>query len=127
MFQACDWLVRKTDEFARSVVALKEVRNLKFAGMVRPGQLLVIGAKTKKLDSQCGTFVAEARVDDAVVASGRIVVERYNLADRYPTRATTDRYLRKNGILSGSSLPSMPARQSIMEIKASVLCRCSQS
>ncbi len=96
MFQACDWLVRKTDGFCRSVVALREVRNLKFSGMVRPGQVLVVGAEVKKLDSESATFVARAKVDDVVVASGRIVLERYDLAERRPTRAATDRYLREN-------------------------------
>ena len=93
MFQACDWLIRKTDEFSRSVVLLKEVRSLKFAGFVRPGQTFTVTAHVRKLDDQIGKFVARVTVDDQVVASSRLVLQRFNLADRYPARAATDRYL----------------------------------
>lgn len=95
MFQACDWLVRKTDGFSRTVVLLKEARNLKFSGLVRPGQTLTVTAHARKLDDRVGRFVARATVDDEVVATGRLVVERFNLADRYPTRAASDEYLRQ--------------------------------
>ena len=93
MFQACDWLVRKTDDFCRSVVLLKEVRSLKFAGFVRPGQTFTVTAQVKKLDDQFGTFLARVTVDDELVASSRLVLERFDLADRYPTRAALDPYL----------------------------------
>jgi 3-hydroxyacyl-[acyl-carrier-protein] dehydratase len=94
MFQACDWLVRKTDEFSRSVVLLKEVRNLRFAGFVRPGQTFRVTAHIRKLDDQVAKFATCLIIDDQVVASSRLVLERLNLADRYPARAPTDRYLR---------------------------------
>ena len=48
MFQACCWLVRKTDAFAHSVVLLKEIRNVKFAGLVRPEQTLTVTVTMKK-------------------------------------------------------------------------------
>ena len=94
MFQACDWLVRKTDQFSRSMLLLKEVRNAKFSGFVRPGQSLAVSAEVKTLDEQLGKLVARVTVEDKVVASARLVVERFNLADRVPARAATDRLLR---------------------------------
>jgi 3-hydroxyacyl-[acyl-carrier-protein] dehydratase len=94
MFQACDWLLRKTDDFSRSVVMLKEVRSLRFSGFVRPGQTFTVSANVRKLDDQVGKFEARVTLDDQVVASARLVLERFNLADRYPARARTDPYLR---------------------------------
>ena len=93
MFQACDWLVRKTDEFCRSVVILKEVRNLKFAGFIRPGQTYRVTANVRKLDDQFATLSARVTVDDQPTASSRLVLERFDLADRYPSRAMMDPYL----------------------------------
>ena len=40
MYQAAHWLVRKTEDFAHSMVVLKEARNVKFSGFVKPGQRL---------------------------------------------------------------------------------------
>ena len=93
MFQACEWLVRKTDDFSRSVVLLKEVRGLKFAGFVQPGNRFTVTAHIRKLDDQLATCSARVTVDDQLVASSRLVLERFDLADRYPSRATLDRYL----------------------------------
>jgi 3-hydroxyacyl-[acyl-carrier-protein] dehydratase len=93
MFQACDWLLRKTDEFSCSVVLLKEIRALKFAGFVRPEQTFTVTANARSLNDQVGGFAARVTVDDQVVASSRLVLERFNLADRYPARAASDAYL----------------------------------
>jgi 3-hydroxyacyl-[acyl-carrier-protein] dehydratase len=95
MSQACNWLVRKTDEFANSVVVLKEALNIKFAGFVRPGQTLTVTAAIKSHAQHLTTLTAKAEVGGSTVAGGRIVLERFNLADRYPLRAACDTYLRK--------------------------------
>lgn len=94
MFQASMWLVRATDDFAHSVVLLKEVRNVKFSGLVRPGQTLTVTASLKKLEPDLASLAAEVAVEGTTVASGRLVLERFNLADRYPVRAPTDESLR---------------------------------
>jgi 3-hydroxyacyl-[acyl-carrier-protein] dehydratase len=93
MFQACEWLVRRTADFSISVVLLKEVRNLKFAGFVRPGQTLTVEANVRKYDDETARFVTRVVVDDQVVASSRLALEWFRLADRYPARAATDSYL----------------------------------
>lgn len=95
MFQASGWLVRATDQFASSVVVLKEARNVKFAGLVRPGQTFTVSAAIKKHAPPLTTLVAEIRVDGAAVAGGRLVLESFSLSERYPTRAATDAYLRR--------------------------------
>src|SRR5262245_6291814 len=42
MTQACAWLIRVTDDFAHSIVTLKEARNVKYGRFVKPGQTLMI-------------------------------------------------------------------------------------
>jgi 3-hydroxyacyl-[acyl-carrier-protein] dehydratase len=96
MSQACDWLLRKSDDFARSVVVLKEARNVKYSGFAQPGQKLTVTAELKKLDDRFGKFAARVTVDDRVTANARLVLERFDLAQRYPARATTDPILRKD-------------------------------
>ncbi len=95
MFQACNWLVRATDEFANAVVVLKEARNVRFTGLVRPGQTLTVSAAIQKHTPHVTTLSASGNVAGATVASGRLVLERFNLADRYPSRAPVDGSLRK--------------------------------
>ena len=95
MFQAGSWLVRKTDEFASSMVLLKEALNVKCAGFVRPGQTLTVTAAIKRHADHLTTLSAEADAGGRTVACGRLVLERFNLAERFPLRAASDALLKK--------------------------------
>jgi len=95
MFQASMWLVRKSEDFAHSIVLLKEARNLKFADFVEPGEMLTVHAEIIRPDDQTTLLKAHATVEDSVAASGRLVLERFDLADRYPEYAAMDGYVRR--------------------------------
>jgi 3-hydroxyacyl-[acyl-carrier-protein] dehydratase len=88
--QTCAWLVRVTDDFAHSIVTLREARNVKYARFVRPGESLVMVAELKKRSDQTATFDVQGTVDDALAVSAKLTLEHYNLADRRPTMAQTD-------------------------------------
>jgi 3-hydroxyacyl-[acyl-carrier-protein] dehydratase len=92
MFQASAWLVRRSEDFAHSIVVLREARNVKFSNFVEPGQVLVVKATIVKQDATTTTLKAEATVDEKTAVSAKLVLERYNLADRYPTRAASDAF-----------------------------------
>ena len=94
MYQASAWLVRQTEGFAHSVVILKEARNVKYFDFVTPGKELVVTAEIVKQDDSTTTLKTQATLGDNVAVSGRLVLERFNLADRLPARRDTDPYLR---------------------------------
>ena len=94
MFQAAAWLIRKSENFGNSMVVLKEIRNLKCADFVAPGQSLVVTAEIIKQDETTTTLKAQGTVNDNLAVAGRLIVERFNLADRHPAREITDNYLR---------------------------------
>ena len=71
----------------------KEARNVKFSGFVKPGQDLVVTAEIKKQDGNRTTLMTQGTVDGKPVASARLVVEAFQLGDRYPHRAATHDYL----------------------------------
>jgi 3-hydroxyacyl-[acyl-carrier-protein] dehydratase len=96
MFQACSWLVRDTEDFAHSMVVLKEAVNVKFGGFVRPGQTLTVTAAIKSRAEDLTALVVSADVGSKTVAGGRMVLECFNLADRYPSRAASDAKLRRD-------------------------------
>jgi 3-hydroxyacyl-[acyl-carrier-protein] dehydratase len=94
MYQASAWLVRQTEGFAHSVVILKEARNIKYADFVTPGKELVVTAEILKQDNSLTTLKAQGTIDGNIAVNGRLVLERFNLAERYPQRRGTDPYLR---------------------------------
>jgi len=93
MYQAAYWLVRKTEDFAHSAVVLKEARNVKFSGFVKPDQDLIVTAEIKKQDGNGTTLMTRGEVDGKTVASARLIVEAFEVGDRYPTRAGVRDYL----------------------------------
>jgi 3-hydroxyacyl-[acyl-carrier-protein] dehydratase len=94
MYQAGAWLVRQSEGFAHSMVVLKEARNIKYADFVTPGKELVVTAEILKQDGSLITLKTQGTIDGGVAVNGRLVLDRFNLADRYPSRRNTDPYLR---------------------------------
>jgi 3-hydroxyacyl-[acyl-carrier-protein] dehydratase len=94
MYQASAWLVRQSEGFAHSVVVLKEARNIKYADFVTPGKELVVTAEILKQAGSLTTLKTQGTIDGNVAVNGRLVLDRFNLAERYPNRERTDPYLR---------------------------------
>jgi 3-hydroxyacyl-[acyl-carrier-protein] dehydratase len=95
MFQAAQWLVRESEDFVHSTVSLKEARNVKFGGFVRPGQTLTVTADIKKQRGPCTTLMTRGLVDGEVVVTARLVLECSHLGETDPVQAPTDAYLRR--------------------------------
>ena len=99
MFQASAWLVRKSENFAHSTVVLKAARNVNYANFVEPGQTLTVTADLVKQDEHTTTIKAQGSIGEGDVlkdaVKARLILERFNLAQRYPSRSATDAYLRR--------------------------------
>jgi 3-hydroxyacyl-[acyl-carrier-protein] dehydratase len=97
--QASAWLLRLSEDYRHSIVSLREAKNVKYADFVRPGDRLVIEVALLKRDERNATLKVSGHVGESTCLSGRIVVERYNLADTDPTQAEVDahvvRYLKQ--------------------------------
>ena len=94
LFQTSMWLVRVTDKFQYSVVALRQTNNIKFSGFVQPGDQMVLNAKIKSTDGQRTKLKVSASVGDQVTTTGVLVLESYNLADKNAGAAATDDYMK---------------------------------
>jgi 3-hydroxyacyl-[acyl-carrier-protein] dehydratase len=95
MTQAGAWLVRATEDFAHSVVVLHEARNVKYANFVKPSQTLEVHAEWQSDDGQRCKLKTYGLVEGRSSVSARLVLQRYNLADRDPGQAATDAWLVK--------------------------------
>jgi 3-hydroxyacyl-[acyl-carrier-protein] dehydratase len=94
--QAGAWLLRLSENFAHSIISLKEARNIKYADFVQPGQTLEITVSLVKKDERLATFKIEGQQSGRTTLTGRLVLERYNLAELDPDRAAIDELLIKH-------------------------------
>jgi 3-hydroxyacyl-[acyl-carrier-protein] dehydratase len=84
MLQAGTWLVYLTENFRHSTVILKEARNVKFAGFVRPGETLTVSAEIVSDEGNLTHLTAQGMIGDTMAVSGRLVLERFNVGERQP-------------------------------------------
>lgn len=92
VFQAAMFLVRYTDDFKYSVVTLAEARNLKFQDFVQPGDQLFVKADYHSVQDDRVTLKVEGKIKEKRAFAGRLILERYNTADRGVGAKATDDY-----------------------------------
>jgi 3-hydroxyacyl-[acyl-carrier-protein] dehydratase len=91
--QTAAWLVRASENFAHSLVLLKEARNVRYGNFVEPGQTMRIEAELTSQEGRSSKLKAQGSVEGVVCVSARIVLERSNLADSDPRHAPTDAFV----------------------------------
>jgi 3-hydroxyacyl-[acyl-carrier-protein] dehydratase len=108
--QAGAWLLRLSEDFAHSIICLKEARNVKYADFVPPGETLQVTVSMIKRDTRFATIKVEGQVAERSTLNGRLVLERYNLAERdgslQPLDQQLTQYFRR---LQNLLLPTRPA------------------
>jgi 3-hydroxyacyl-[acyl-carrier-protein] dehydratase len=95
MTQAGAWLVRKSEDFAHSMVVLKQAANVKYGQFFEPGQTLTVLAEIVSQTDRETKIKAHGKVDGQLTVSARLVLERYNLAEQCPDREETDASLKQ--------------------------------
>jgi 3-hydroxyacyl-[acyl-carrier-protein] dehydratase len=88
--QAGAWLVRVSEDFAHSMVVLKQANNVKYAQFLEPGQTLSVTAEVLKFDEGSVKMKAYGTVGGRIILSARLTLACYNLADTDPEHESTD-------------------------------------
>jgi 3-hydroxyacyl-[acyl-carrier-protein] dehydratase len=95
MTQAGAWLVRYSENFAHSIVVLRQANNVKYAQFVEPGQTLFVTAEILKQEENETKLKVHGMMDERIIVSARLTLIRYNLADKNPQYAATDASVRR--------------------------------
>jgi len=82
--QAAAWTIRIGEDFAHSIVVLREAKNVKYGDFVQPGRTLTVTVQVLEQDQTTTRVKASGSVGDKASLTARLVLERYNMADRSP-------------------------------------------
>lgn len=96
--QAAAWLIRVTEDFAHSMIVLREARGVKYGTFVEPGRTLVVTVEWSEKNAADGKrlqFKGTGEVDGVQAVSARFGVERYNLSQRGPAWGVIDEQLKQ--------------------------------
>jgi len=88
--QAGAWLIRATEDFQHSVILLKEAKAVKYGHFVTPGKQLRLTCEWAGEAGSLVTLKAKGDLSGASSVSCRVVLERFNLADRHSGYAEQD-------------------------------------
>jgi len=96
MTEASALLIGATEDFSHSMVTLKEARNIRFADFVEPGNVLTVTSEIVSIEARDVHVKARGTLAGRAAVSGKLILERYNLADTRPDLSPTDVYLRRH-------------------------------
>jgi 3-hydroxyacyl-[acyl-carrier-protein] dehydratase len=88
--QAGAWLIRDMEDFAHSVIVLKQAKTIKYGSFVEPGRQLELRVELMSNDATDCTFKGVGAIDGQEMVKGRFVLTRYNLRDKDPELHATD-------------------------------------
>jgi 3-hydroxyacyl-[acyl-carrier-protein] dehydratase len=88
--QAGAWLIRDMEDFAHSIVILKQARTIKYGSFVEPGRQLQVRVELVSPGERDCTFKGVGLIDGQEMVKGRFTLTRYNLREKDPTLHTTD-------------------------------------
>jgi 3-hydroxyacyl-[acyl-carrier-protein] dehydratase len=117
LVEAGSWLLRVTEDFRHSIIALREAKNVKYGTFMQPGGRMELAAEIVELGNGVASLKGKGEVAGNMTVSARYTLQRYNLADRDPALRTVDeaivkhlrgQYLMLSGVglrRSGSTAP----------------------
>jgi 3-hydroxyacyl-[acyl-carrier-protein] dehydratase len=88
--QAGAWLIREMEDFAHSIVILKQAKTIKYGSFVEPGRQLQLRVELTAHGERESTFKGVGVIDGQEMVKGRFVLTRYNLRERDPGLHVTD-------------------------------------
>jgi 3-hydroxyacyl-[acyl-carrier-protein] dehydratase len=88
--QAGAWLVRDFEDFAHSIILLKQAKTIKYGSFVEPGRQLQLRVELASHGDRETSFKGVGLIDGQEMVKGRFTLTRSNLRDKDPALHATD-------------------------------------
>jgi len=90
LIESGSWLVRKNQDFANSMVLLKEAKNVRYKSFAAPGMQIRYSVTAKKIEQNVSSFTGEGTVDGESIVPAKFTLRHFNLAEKNPKMASVD-------------------------------------
>ena len=81
LVESASWLVRKTQNFANSMVLLESARNVKYRSFAAPGARIEYYVKAKSIEDNISSFTGVGRCGEENIVEAKFSLRHFNLAD----------------------------------------------
>jgi 3-hydroxyacyl-[acyl-carrier-protein] dehydratase len=93
LVEAGAWLLRLTDDFRHSVVALREARNVKYGTFMEPGRQMRVSVDLVERSGDLAVFKGKGEAEGQQTVAARLTLCSYNLRERNPGLEAADERL----------------------------------
>jgi 3-hydroxyacyl-[acyl-carrier-protein] dehydratase len=90
LVEAAGWLVRKTENFAHSMILLEEARNVRYRSFLPPGSQIQYTVEARVIEESVSSFAGCGVADGQKIVEARFGLRHFNLAERNPILAAVD-------------------------------------
>lgn len=94
--QASACLVRRTEDFAHSMIVLAEAKNVIYKSFVSPGNIFEMTVEAKEIGPQHSSFIGTGFCGETEMVKARWSLRHFNLADEDPAMAPMDQKIISN-------------------------------
>jgi 3-hydroxyacyl-[acyl-carrier-protein] dehydratase len=82
LVEAGAWLLRLSEDYRHSIIALREARNLKYGTFMEPGRQMGIEIELTERGDGRAVFKGKGESEGQMTVSAKLTLATYNLADR---------------------------------------------
>ena len=96
LIESAAWLVRRTEDFAHSMILLKEARNVKYRSFLTPGSRIEYTVEAKTIEETGSSFTGFGLSEGERIVEARFGLRHFNLAVKDSTMAAIDARIIEN-------------------------------
>lgn len=93
LVEAGAWLLRLTDNYASSVIVLREAKAVKYGTFMEPGKQMTVSVELVERVNGLATFKGKGETEGQSTVSARVTLAHYNLRDRDAAMQAADERL----------------------------------
>ncbi len=90
LIESASWLVRRTENFAHSMILLEQARNVKYKSFLAPGDQIEYTIEARTIEENVSSFAGFGVSQGQRIVDARLGLRHFNLADDDSAMAAVD-------------------------------------
>jgi 3-hydroxyacyl-[acyl-carrier-protein] dehydratase len=90
LIESASWLVRRTENFAHSMILLEQARNVKYKSFLAPGAQIEYTVEARTIEENVSSFTGFGLSQGERIVEARFALRHFNLANKDSAMAAVD-------------------------------------
>ena len=90
LIESASWLVRRTENFAHSMILLEQAKNVKYKSFLAPASQIEYTVEARAIEEDISSFTGFGSSDGVRIVEAKFGLRHFNLADRNSAMVAVD-------------------------------------